>query len=265
MTCVPLPLWRQPCWHCLTQPPGLAPPVGNVTGGDVHRGDPGNTRIHHQTRHWLGAGVGRGLARRSVRLSGSRGQKLVQNAHWTRPAREGQTLATKLEGTSAGRGQSIPSPPVGRPEQRGRQADAHTEASLPPPITMHLDHQGPPVTYSKATSRSPQRTVVSSSELPVYDVWLKIAAHKKEKEAAWVHPWLDLETGMRQRGHSEENWRSASSTESGDVMLGIGWRRKELGGRKNIIMSKGPSGACPDPITDPLGWCKYEWSKKERN
>ena len=22
------------------------------------------------------------------------------------------------------------------------------------------------------------------------------------------------------------------------------------------------SGACPDPITDPLGWCKYEWSRK---
>ena len=25
------------------------------------------------------------------------------------------------------------------------------------------------------------------------------------------------------------------------------------------------SGACPDPITDPLGWCEYEWSKKEKN
>ena len=22
------------------------------------------------------------------------------------------------------------------------------------------------------------------------------------------------------------------------------------------------SGACPDPITDPLGWCEYEWSKE---
>ena len=21
-------------------------------------------------------------------------------------------------------------------------------------------------------------------------------------------------------------------------------------------------GACPDPITDPLGWCEYEWSRK---
>ena len=130
-----------------------------------------------------GAGVGRGSAGRAVRLSGSRGQKLVKMLTELGGER-GQTLAMKLEGTSAGRGQSIPLPPVGRPEQRGRQVNAHTEASLPPPITMHLDHQGPPVTYSEATSRPPQRTVVSPSELPVYDVWLKIAAHEKEKEAA---------------------------------------------------------------------------------
>ena len=24
------------------------------------------------------------------------------------------------------------------------------------------------------------------------------------------------------------------------------------------------SGACPDPITDPLGWCEYEWSRKDK-
>ena len=118
-----------------------------------------------------------------MRLSGGRGQKLVKMLTELGSER-GQTLAMKLEGTSAGRGQSIPSPPVRRPEQRGRQVDAHTKASLPPPITMHLDCQGPPVTYSEAASRLPQRTVISSSELPVYDVWLKIAAHEKEKEAA---------------------------------------------------------------------------------
>ena len=118
-----------------------------------------------------------------MRLSGGRGQKLVKMLTELGSER-GQTLATKLEGTSAGRGQSIPSPPVGRPEQRGRQADTHTKASLPPPITMHLDCQGPPVTYSKAASRSPQRMVISSSELPVYNMQLKIAACEKEKEAA---------------------------------------------------------------------------------
>ena len=118
-----------------------------------------------------------------MRLSGGRGQKLVKMLTELGGER-GQTLATKLEETSAGRGQSVSSPPVGRPEQRGRQVDACTEASLPPPVTMHLDCQGPPVTYSEAASRLPQRTVISSSELPVYDMWLKIAACKKEKEAA---------------------------------------------------------------------------------
>ena len=61
----------------------------------------------------------------------------------------GWELAAKLKGNSAGRGQSVPSPPMGRPEQRGRQGDTRTKASLPPPITTHLDHQGPAVTYSE--------------------------------------------------------------------------------------------------------------------
>ena len=161
--------------------PRISTSCGNVTGGDVRRVI--QQCLHSPPNKTLaGAGVGRGSARRAVRLSGSRGQKLVKMLTELGSER-GQTLATKFKGTSAGRGQSIPSPPVGRPEQRGRQVDARTEASLPPPITMHLDHQGPPVTYSEATSRSPQRMVISS-ELPVYSMRLKIAACEKEKEAA---------------------------------------------------------------------------------
>ena len=118
-----------------------------------------------------------------MRVSGGRGQVLAKMLT-EKGSDRGQALAVRLGGTSAGRGQSTPLPPVRRPEQRRRHADAHTEASLPPPITMHLDCQGPPVTYSKATSRSPQRMVASSSELSMYDVWVRIAAHKKEKEAA---------------------------------------------------------------------------------
>ena len=137
-----------------------------------------------------GAGVGRGSTRRPARGSAGRGQVLVKMLT-DKGGNRGQALAAKLEGPSAGRdqvlvemltdkgGQSIPSPPVGRPEQRGRQADTRTEASLPPPITMHLDHQGPAVTYSEATSRLPRRTVVSSSELAECDVRLKMAAHEK--------------------------------------------------------------------------------------
>ena len=170
----------------LSASPNTAPRIstscGNVTGGDIcrviwqHPHSPSNKTLP-------GAGVGRRLARRPARVSGGRGQVLVEMLT-DKGGDRVQALATKLGGTSAGRGQSVPSPPVGRPEQSGRQEDAHTEASLPPLITMHLDHQGPPVTYSKAASRPPQRMVVSSPELPVYNLQLKMAAHEKEKEAA---------------------------------------------------------------------------------
>ena len=54
-------------------------------------------------------------------------------------------------------GESAPLPPVRRPEEKGRHANAHTDASIPLPVTMHLDQQGPPVTYSEAASRPPRR------------------------------------------------------------------------------------------------------------
>ena len=148
--------------------PRISTSCGNVTGGDVHR-------VIQQCPHsspnrmlaW--AGAGRGSARKPVRASGGRGQVLAKMLIKT-GGRRGQTLAGKLGETSIGRGQSTPSPPVRRPEQRGRHANACTEASLPPPITMHLDHQGPPVTYSEAASRPPQRMVVSSPDLSMYDM-----------------------------------------------------------------------------------------------
>ena len=118
-----------------------------------------------------------------MRASGSGGQILVEMLTDIGSNRS-QALAVKLGETSVGWGQFVPTPPVGRSEQRGSQADARTKASLPPPVTMHLDCQGPPVTSSEAASRLPWRTVVTSSELAMCDVWLRIAAHEKEKEAA---------------------------------------------------------------------------------
>ena len=101
-----------------------------------------------------GTGVGRGSTMRPTRGSAGRGQVLV-GMLTDKSENRGQALAAKLEGTSADKGgQSIPSPPVGRPEQRGRQVDTHTKASLPPPITMHLDCQGPAVTYSRGHLRA---------------------------------------------------------------------------------------------------------------
>ena len=120
-----------------------------------------------------------------MRASGSRGQVLGEMLVKTGGGR-GQTLAGKLGGTCVGRGQSAPSPHARRPEDRRRHIDTRTKASLPPLITMHLDHQGPPVTYSEAASRSPQRAVAPPPDLLMCDVQVKMAAHEKEKEAARV-------------------------------------------------------------------------------
>ena len=49
---------------------------------------------------------------------------------------------------------------------------------------MQLDHQGPAVTYSEATSRPLRRAEIPSSESTSGDVCLKLAACEKEKEAA---------------------------------------------------------------------------------
>ena len=133
--------------------PRISTSCGNVTQGDIC------TVIQQHphpspNRALAGVGVGRGLTRKPMRLSGSRGQMLVEMLT-NKGMDRGQALAGKLGGTSVGRGQSAPSPPVRRPEQKERQVGTHTEASLPPPVTMHLDHQGPPVTYSEAASRLP--------------------------------------------------------------------------------------------------------------
>ena len=97
----------------------------------------------------------------------------------------GQGLAAMLA-DSAGRvgsGWSTPSPPVGRSGQGERRTNTRTETGPSPAITMHLDHQGPAVTYSEAASRPPRRTE-APSESTSGDVRLKLAAREKEKEAA---------------------------------------------------------------------------------
>ena len=187
--------------------PRISTYCSNVMGGDI-------CQVIQQCPHsspnraLAGVGVGRGSARKPVRASGSRGQVLAEMLVKTGSGR-GQTLAGKLGGTSIGRGQSAPSPPVRRPEDRGRHADACTKASLPPPITMHLDHQGPPVTYSEAASRSPWRVVVSPQDLSMCDVRVKMAANEKEKEAAqatldqiWKQEW-DEQAALKKQKECE--------------------------------------------------------------
>ena len=138
------------------------------------------------------------------------------------------------------------------------------EASLPPPITMHLDRQGPPVTYSEATSRLPQRVVASSPELLMYDMWLQMAAHEKEKEAAWAtldqiwkQEWDEQAALKKWKEHEHQRVRQHDALVHKLVKEGAQWQ-EEYNHKWRA------SRACPNPITDPLGWCKYEWSKKDK-
>ena len=67
----------------------------------------------------------------------------------------GQVLAKKLMKAGIGRGQSIPSSKEKKQEECRVHADISTSADIPLPITIRLDCQGPPVSYSKVASRPP--------------------------------------------------------------------------------------------------------------
>ena len=151
----------------LTTAPRVSTSCANVAGRDVCR----VIQQHpHSSPNRVLAGAGRGqiLAKKLTKTGSGRGQ----------------VLARKLAEAGIGRGQSIPSSQVKKPEEGRRHADAHTSANLPLPITMNLDHQGPPVTYSEAASRPPQRVTTSPDELEMCDVQIKVAACEQEKEAA---------------------------------------------------------------------------------
>ena len=100
----------------------------------------------------------------------------------------GQGLAGLLADSAGrvGRGRSAPSPPIGRSGQGKTWTSTRTETGLSPAVTMRLDHQGPAITYSEATSRPPWRTEAPSSESMLGDIHLKLAACERENEAAWA-------------------------------------------------------------------------------
>ena len=91
--------------------------------------------------------------------------------------------AKKLMKVGVGKGWSIPLAKAMGPEECKRYVDVRTSADTPPPITMKLDCQGPPVSYSKAASRPSQRETVTKDTVHMCNVWMRDAAHKKEKVA----------------------------------------------------------------------------------
>ena len=95
----------------------------------------------------------------------------------------GQVLAQKLVKAGVGKGQSITSSKAMGPEEHRGCADASTSADIPLPITMRLDCQGPPVSYSEVASRPPQKETITEDNLQMCDVCMKATACKKEKAA----------------------------------------------------------------------------------
>ena len=85
-----------------------------------------------------------------------------------------------------GKGRSVPSAKAMGPGECKRYMDAGTSVNMPPPITMKLDHQGPPVSYSEAASRPPQKETVTKETAHMCDVWMRDAAHEKEMVATWA-------------------------------------------------------------------------------
>ena len=192
------------------------------------------------------SGIGRGAAKRPTKQSTGRGQGLAS------------MLADSAR--RVGRGQSAPSPPVGRSGQGERWTSTHTKTGLPPAVTMQLDCQGPVVTYSEAASRPPRRAGIPSSESTSGNMHLKLVAREKEKEAARAA----LERIRRQEreedaAHKKHEEQELCRARRRGIMRSM--EREGAQQQEEYNRERRASGACPDPITDPLGWCEYEWSK----
>ena len=125
-----------------TTAPRISTSSSNIVEGDVCRVIR-RDQAPSPNKVLAGSGVGRGTAMKPVRQSTGRGQGLAA------------MLADSAR--RVGRGRSTPSPPVGRSGQGERQTNTHTETGPSPAVMMHLDRQGPAVTYSEATSRPPRR------------------------------------------------------------------------------------------------------------
>ena len=152
-----------------TTAPRISTSSSNVVEGDVRRVIR-QDQAPSPNKVLARSGIGRGTARKPVRQSTGRGQGLAG------------MLADSAG--RVGRGRSTPSPPVGRSGQGKGWTNTRTVTGPSPAVTMHLDCQGPAVTYSEAASRPPRRTEAPSSESTPGNVHLKLAAHEKEKEAA---------------------------------------------------------------------------------
>ena len=109
----------------------------------------------------------------------------------------------------------------------------------------------------------PQRETVTKDTAHMCDVWVRDVACKKEKVAAQAIldciEWQEWDKQASQRKEKEcESWK-AHQHEVQQRLAKEGAEWQEEYNRKQRA-----SRACPDPITDPLGWCEYMWAKQDK-
>ena len=148
--------------------------------------------------------MGRGLARKPARVSGGRGQVLV-NMLTDKGGDRGQALAAKLKGTGAGRG-TVPSP---RHQWEGQNRGEDRQTPVP---RLIFPHPSPCIWTTRVlwslTPRPPPGHPGGWSSPPLncqstmYD--LKWQPMRKKRRLLEPPLTMDPETGMRGRGHSEE-------------------------------------------------------------
>ena len=151
----------------------------------------------------------------------------------------GQVLAKELIKAGIGKGWCVPSSKTVRPEEHRGHVDASTSANNPLPITMRLDCQGPPISYSEATSRPLWRETITEDNLQMCDVCMKTVAHDKEKAAAQATlDCIKQQDGMNKPPEGRK--RNVSLKKLTSMRPNGGWPRRELNGRRNITGSGGP-------------------------
>ena len=166
-----------------------------------------------------------------------------------------------------GKGHADPSPSVSRiletQERDKKFADARVSADLPLPIVMNLDPQGPPVSYVDATSKLPKKKSVIEDSVHLCNVWLRDEQWDKEKvatQATLAHiAWQEQNEEAAQK--KEEEWQSKKAQQHEAQ-----WKLAKEGAKLQEWYNKQchASGACPDPITDLLGWCEYTWAQQDK-
>ena len=181
----------------------------NVTGRDVHRVIQ-QCPLSSPNTALIGAGVGRG-----------------------------QVLAKKLMKAGVGKGQSVPSSKAMRPQEHRGHTDTSTSVDIPPPITMRLDHQGPPVSYSEVASRPPQSETTTQGTLWMCGSRLQLMNKKRQLLRP---PWT---ISINRNGTSKppkERKRNVSPKKLTSMRPSKDWWRRGLSGRMSITGSEGPSG-----------------------